>query len=99
MSVLPQHCACVHLHADDTWQAFKTVQVALGKGAGKKVSEVMTNTPITGESLLQGMGARDLMIDWQGPGEQTGRAIEISELADSSKITWYPLLENSVPPG
>lgn len=39
-------CPCT----DETWQAFKTVQTMLGKGSkGKKVSEVMTSTPITGE--------------------------------------------------
>mmetsp|Transcript_7465 Transcript_7465/g.19907 ORF Transcript_7465/g.19907 Transcript_7465/m.19907 type:complete len:214 (+) Transcript_7465:102-743(+) len=32
---------------DETWQAFKTVQVTLQRGTGKKVQEVMTVHPIT----------------------------------------------------
>ncbi len=32
---------------DTTWQAFKQVKSILGKGTGKKVSDVMTPDPLT----------------------------------------------------
>ncbi|KAF5842445.1 hypothetical protein DUNSADRAFT_7054 [Dunaliella salina] len=38
---------CAAQWANETWQAFKTVQVALQKGTGKKVQEVMTKNPVT----------------------------------------------------
>eukprot|EP00983_Pelagomonas_calceolata_P074104 1152408-Pelagomonas_calceolata.AAC.3 len=44
---VPVLARCMHA-IDETWQAFKTVQVTLQRGTGKKVQEVMTVHPITG---------------------------------------------------